>query len=279
VVVIGIRFEPDRLSGEHATWFARWERRAARAYEGCQREMTAGRTPNLDAHAAVWQSFKAWMLDHFLFGKCAYCEGDLTAQTTGASEHWRPKARVDQFDDAGTAHIVRNGDGPHRGYWWLAFSWQNLVPACPNCNRHKGTVFQIAGTRAFEPDESLDLDALDARELPLLLHPHRGEDPVRHVGFLPDGQAFAKNGSAYGSHTIQALKLNRHGLRRQRAQQQEAAKNALALALVDALRGEHEEVIRERTTPYRGPRARYSRAVEDALAPSRLNARQLLDDW
>jgi len=57
-----------------------------------------------------------------LFGKkCAYCETKYAAGGPLHVEHHRPKAGV-------------TGDASHRGYWWLASDWTNLLPSCTDCN-------------------------------------------------------------------------------------------------------------------------------------------------
>jgi hypothetical protein len=52
--------------------------------------------------------------------KCVYCEQKLEQFHV---EHYRPK----------------------QVYYWLAFSWDNLIVACQFCNEFKGVNFQING--------------------------------------------------------------------------------------------------------------------------------------
>lgn len=63
-------------------------------------------------------------LDEIFHGKCAYCESFYAKTQPVDVEHYRPKGKV---DDA----------GDHRGYWWLAMDWENLVPSCIDCNRKR----------------------------------------------------------------------------------------------------------------------------------------------
>ncbi len=58
--------------------------------------------------------------------KCAYCEQRYEPLQV---EHYRPKSH----------------------YYWLAYSWDNLVLACSSCNNSKGASFDIAGTRIDAP--------------------------------------------------------------------------------------------------------------------------------
>lgn len=57
-------------------------------------------------------------------GKCAYCESDYASTQPMDVEHYRPKGGVDGVND-------------HRGYWWLAMDWDNLLPSCIDCNRRR----------------------------------------------------------------------------------------------------------------------------------------------
>ena len=52
-------------------------------------------------------------LKKMCYGKCAYCESRITAIYSGDIEHFRPKG----------------------SYYWLAADWENLLFACPFCNR------------------------------------------------------------------------------------------------------------------------------------------------
>lgn len=76
-------------------------------------------------------SFRAYKEDdvhhtlHELFhGKCAYCEARYEIVGPVDIEHYRPKGEVE-------------GDAAHRGYWWLAVAWENLLPSCLDCNRRR----------------------------------------------------------------------------------------------------------------------------------------------
>lgn len=158
-------------------------------------------------------------------GKCAYCERAIEKGTREV-EHYRPKGGV--------------GDPAHPGYWWLAFSWSNLLPTCGPCNKglrqHVVTVdmtvqevedmqarpakalkgkanqFPVGGVRLTAKSED------HANEQPRLLDPTRCE-PGDHLGWshasdfsivvpaVDDGAA-----SVEGEETIRCLALNRSGL-------------------------------------------------------------------
>lgn len=54
--------------------------------------------------------------------KCAYCEDEVGDDMD--VEHFRPKGGVTE-------------DPSHPGYWWLAHSWENLLPSCTPCNQNR----------------------------------------------------------------------------------------------------------------------------------------------
>jgi hypothetical protein len=86
--------------------------------------------------------------------KCAYCEKPEEQSKYRPAEHYRPKSI----------------------YWWLAWTWNNLLFACWECNSdHKGAQFPLV-------DEAQRLVAEAAPpggEQPLLLDPY---DPVVDPG-------------------------------------------------------------------------------------------------
>ena len=61
-------------------------------------------------------------LDKIYKNKCAYCESHYQALAARNIEHYRPKGGVNECDG-------------HRGYWWLAGTWSNLLPSCLACNQ------------------------------------------------------------------------------------------------------------------------------------------------
>jgi uncharacterized protein (TIGR02646 family) len=157
-----------------------------------------------------------------LFGnKCAYCEASLDGQDLH-TEHFRPKAKVANIDHA-------SGEG----YWWLAATWENLLPACLHCNRSagpdyfanlsgdpgKGNRFPLLplSKRARKPGE-------EASERHCLLDPTIDE-PAAYLSFnVNNGESLvvplATNRSTIkwkrAAATIEILNLNRSMLVRQR---------------------------------------------------------------
>ncbi len=100
--------------------------------------------------------------------KCAYCESLCKAEV----EHYRPAKRVEED---------RHN---HQGYFWLCYTWSNLLPSCHECNTSGGkhNRFPIKANRIFRPpffpdNLNIDHDKCKASESPLidempyLLHP------------------------------------------------------------------------------------------------------------
>lgn len=146
--------------------------------------------------------------------KCCYCEAQVPEGYNDV-EHYRPKGRA----------IRLPGSTDERGYWWLAFTWQNLLFSCPGCNRSRkkdhfplaaGSVALVASQRS------------PGREQPLLIDPAE-KSAVPHIQFVftrvlrgttppddaPPGWELrkhwwprARNGSAEGDRTIRVCGLD-----------------------------------------------------------------------
>ncbi len=131
--------------------------------------------------------------------RCCYCESQVQCDYSDV-EHFRPKARADRQN--GTTDI---------GYWWLAWTWENLLFSCAICNRSaKKDLFPLeAGSVPLRPEEQPP-----GRELPTLIDPC-SEDPVESIQFVFDGthwQPVGRTGSERGQRTIEILKLGRADL-------------------------------------------------------------------
>ena len=128
--------------------------------------------------------------------RCCYCE--IWSQCSyNDVEHFRPKARAD-----------RGGGTVDGGYWWLAWTWENLLFSCPNCNRSaKNDAFPLEpGSVPLLADEQPP-----GRELSTLIDPC-AEDPVELIQFVFDGshwQPIGRRGNSRGQRTVELLKLGR----------------------------------------------------------------------
>ena len=128
------------------------------------------------------------------FQKCCFCEGKFSANAPGDVEHFRPKGAV-QHDENSRRELP--------GYFWLAYSWENLYWSCQVCNRsNKKSFFPLRNPdlRARSCTDNLSL------EEPLILNPGGSEDPREHIKFRGE---LALGESEAGTTTIRVLGLNR----------------------------------------------------------------------
>jgi hypothetical protein len=127
--------------------------------------------------------------------KCVFCEQKVEQYNV---EHFRPK----------------------NIYYWLAYSWDNLLLACDNCNIYKGKKFEIRGKRAKCPNiESLKnintiaSDKYDIQEHPMLINPEQ-IDPKPYLKFEKDGRILSDNENF--EYTIKICKIDRKYLNDER---------------------------------------------------------------
>ena len=188
------------------------------------------------------------VLEELFLDKCAYCE--IEHAGCWDVEHYRP------------AHSVKEAS-KHPGYYWLAYEWSNLLPACKACNQRltdphepdkrgqgKQDQFPILdeSKRAYEPSDDL---AIEER---LILNPCL-DDPCLHLQLLPTGKLEAKGGSLIGETTIRVLGLNK--VKRQKHRQKylgkflQFHKDGQQVYLSDALQDHAQYVglIREFSKP------------------------------
>ena len=134
-------------------------------------------------------------------GKCCYCEGRFEAFAPADVEHYRPKGAVRQGRESQTLCP---------GYYWLAYSWENLYWCCQACNRSgKKDLFPLVDDAERARSHHDDI----ADESPLLLDPAGPEDPRKHIRFRQE-RAIAL--TEVGRKTIEVLGLNREPLREAR---------------------------------------------------------------
>lgn len=201
---------------------------------------TLGRSPtskDIDGYRVVANHL--WRAQHY---KCCYCEQKIM-QCFNDVEHYRPKASADR----------RPGSLARHGYWWLAFTWDNLLFACPACNRSaKNDRFPL-------PHGSITLQAENpapGNEAPLFIDPSGIINPVEHIKFVlmtigPTGSAQQwwarpRNGSQFGLMTIDVCKLNSDVLLELRSDHFANIISPQVKALNDALAtAQHADVQRE----------------------------------
>lgn len=175
--------------------------------------------------------------------KCIYCECWLRVEGNPV-EHFRPKA-----------HVQNKGEPrDEERYWWLAWSWENLLFACGRCNSsYKRNQFPLQPGTPPLPPLSFDLDS----ESPLLVDPAR-EDPRAHIRFkwsdtrkrwLPVAK------SLKGQQTIEALGLD----------DDDKPTDHLARPLIKDALDDIESAVRRKRK--RGVQAAWNKALKSLFAP------------
>jgi len=127
--------------------------------------------------------------------KCGYCEKSIL-DSPKHIEHYRPK----------------------KIYYWLAYSWDNLLLSCGECNSAKGDRFEVSFDRVTYQDESFDEvhrlgNHYDVIEKPLIINPEK-EDILERLRFNERGEIFSDDAKVI--HTIGACNLDRDPLCRRR---------------------------------------------------------------
>jgi len=147
--------------------------------------------------------------------KCAICERDRGTELQ--VDHYRPKK----------PRANKTGDKyNHPGYYWLAYTWSNLMPLCSNCNLSKSNKFPLScwsetnritdiinvrGLAIFKPYSTKWLNDI---EKPLMINPEIEVTPERHFTFKVNGEIVGR--TLEGKETINICKLNRKDLKRER---------------------------------------------------------------
>ncbi len=128
--------------------------------------------------------------------KCAYCEQKLL-DAPKHIEHYRPKDI----------------------YYWLAYSWDNLLLCCGSCNSAKGKRFAIANDAVtYKGEQFSNIHSLgsdyDISEEPKIINPEK-EDVLDLIVFDKDGKINSEDLRVL--HTIEdACNLNRDELAQKR---------------------------------------------------------------
>ncbi len=179
------------------------ERLRRRELERLRRDVVARRRPTGDdvgqryrfVKEALWQAQSE---------KCCYCECREQLEFRDV-EHFRPKSRADR----------RPGVEADHGYWWLAWTWENLLFACEVCNRSaKRDLFPLDyGSVVLVAEETPP-----GEERCLLIDPAT-ESAIEHIQFVParlgDRRRWLprpRGGSSKGQWTIRVCRLDRPAL-------------------------------------------------------------------
>lgn len=149
-----------------------------------------------------------WTLKQIYYEKCAFCESYIKNEV-GDIEHFRPKNK-----NKNESKICDK----RYSYYWLAFSWDNLLPSCSKCNGKKSNCFDINGDRASYQKEDLadlhnNLEKYYHIEKPKLLHPEydKFEDKI---AFNNKGEIDSQDERV--NYTVKICDLNRSNLSKSR---------------------------------------------------------------
>jgi 5-methylcytosine-specific restriction endonuclease McrA len=252
-----ISFDPQQLTPEQKNWWDEWIARSEEQTKGIIAAYKKGDA--LTHRQAVWADLKTWLLDNVFHGKCAYCEAPISGSFFGEGEHYRPKGKV-TIVQAGKKVAVIVGGTSHPGYFWLAYDWKNLVPACQECNNRKSDLFPTARDHVCVPSPSFD--QLDADEDPLLLHPYRDETR-KYLLFGLNGVITAIDDNDRGVNTIKTFGLDREALAERRKKRQEQTLAYMMKILPDVIEG--KTTLPAALDLYVGVDAEYSAAAQDIV--------------
>lgn len=273
--MIRINFNPQKLTGQLQTEWLAWQKKAEAATDDviqAWEDWRASGSPGdfkYEFDEKVWGELKDWLVKNVFHNKCAYCE-TREVRSPYHAEHFRPKAKVTikiagkkkqqvckALDEFGQ-HVK------HPGYFWLAYTWSNLLPSCNYCNTALGkkNQFPINNThvsvRLLKQDEVTNLtcprikskdpsrgnvyylqpEDLSVMEDPLLLHPYL-DDPCDHLVFGEFGVVTPRDGSKKGEHSIAVYNLD-----------SEALTTARQIAQENALRDYGDEITRGKNRSY-----------------------------
>jgi len=146
-------------------------------------------------------------------GKCVYCEQKISGDQHVDIDHFRPKDGVTDIDFKPVMIEIEGETKKHPGYYWLAYEWTNLLPACILCNQiltepsegkliGKHTRFPVNGSHAVDPGDEVNED-------PLLINP-LFDEPSDHLELHSIGAYVGKTNK--GKTCIDVFGLNVRGL-------------------------------------------------------------------
>jgi uncharacterized protein (TIGR02646 family) len=124
--------------------------------------------------------------------KCCFCEKPVGGADI---EHFRPKAAWQQ---------AKREQLNRPGYYWLAYSWDNMLISCTDCNSKtcKGNLFPVNGARSVFPSNC-------NAEASVLINPAK-EDPSAFISFRLD-QPYGIDPEGRGNANIEIFNLKTRG--------------------------------------------------------------------
>ena len=152
-------------------------------------------------------------LKEIYHGKCAFCEQKVEQLHV---EHFRPK----------------------KIYYWLVYSWDNLILACPTCNEYKDINFEVNGLRCTFENNEENLrkinnisESYDVLEQPKMVNPEK-IDPFDYITFTKTGRIDSLDQNL--KYTITTCKLDRNYLNDERRKILDTFKNEIQSELVNS---------------------------------------------
>lgn len=151
--------------------------------------------------------------------KCCYCERAIDEKWKDV-EHFRPKSV----------------------YWWLTWTWSNLLFICKSCNGQKSSHFPLRSSACCQP-----MTSAPASERPWLLDPAlpTDDDPVDHIEFKSvngNWMPFPRAGSKSGAEIIATCGLTRATLLDDYRQRAEDMQDGI-IRIQDALKTKDRQKI------------------------------------
>jgi uncharacterized protein (TIGR02646 family) len=144
--------------------------------------------------------------------KCAFCEQRVEQYHI---EHYRPK----------------------KIYYWLAFSWDNLILACATCNQNKGTNFELSGIKAEFQNNEDNIKSInnlsasyDLIEQPKMVNPEI-TDPLDLIKFTQNGMIYSDDDRF--TYTIKTCQIDRSDLNDERRKLLDIYKRDVQSALIE----------------------------------------------
>jgi hypothetical protein len=196
--------------------------------------------------------------------KCAWCES-LTHFSGSPIEHYRPKYGAWRFLPGQSGPI----DETH--YWWLTWTWSNLLFSCGRCNNkaHKANYFPLKGAACSQPVALIGAPPPNpvvstTTEQPLLLDPAGAADPLDHIEWRALNRHFNRRDWIWtplgltpeGDATLRILKLGDLADRYQ---------GHVRTRLLSSIETIEEHLANGRVTAASG---RWNQLLADTLAPS-----------
>lgn len=164
--------------------------------------------------------------------KCCFCERKTEI---GDVEHFRGKGGYQQTT---TDKII------YPGYFWLAYTWDNLFFSCEKCNRSfKRNLFPLVDNTKRATAQKRDIN----EEEPLLIDPSKEnpEDFIEFIGTNPK----AINGNQKGQETINRIGLGRPFLDEEKLELYKAIKTIFHLSenpsIPQIKRSELKDLVKE----------------------------------